>query len=39
MWTVKEKLLATQKYVSERELTHETWAQKEVQKREMDKDF
>lgn len=37
--TVREKLLAAQKYVSERELTHETWSQKEVQEREMDVDF
>lgn len=38
VWTIREKMLVTQKYVSERELTHETWTQKEVQEREVDVD-
>lgn len=35
MWTISEKMLATQKYVSENDLTYEASTQKEVQEREM----
>lgn len=35
VWTISEKMLVTQKYAFERELTHEAWTQKEVQEIEM----